>query len=426
VIEVGTLRGEEAAALLALKRVAFGGRPGPTALARDTELFRPRVERGDVLAAREHGEVVGSAELRPYRQWFAGRALPMTGLGGVVVAPHARRRGVAATLLARAIERMHEAGAAVSALFPSSPPVYRAAGWETAGGVAGVEVATADLRRPTSTRTVGLPEPAGVDVRLRPLAAAAETAAETTGTGETGEDTAPGIATDTAADIAAVHALYTAAARPAVGPLTRTGPLFDPARILELDGVVIAEVDGAPAGYVSWSRAGGPIDVHDLVGDGPAVYGALLDCVGSWHTTIRSARIRLADPALLTVVLPFEPAVSTEPWMLRVVDAEAAVAGRGFGAVDTTVAFELVDPLAPWQAGPWLLEVTDGDGRLSRSTGRRTAEARVHVRGFSALFTGYASTGSLRAAGLVDGPPAALARLDAVFAGPAPWMLDSF
>ncbi len=110
--------------------------------------------------------------------------------------------------------------------------------------------------------------------------------------------------------------------------------------------------------------------------------------------------------------------------MLRLIDVQKAVAGRGWPVtVRTEVDFELVDSDAPWQSGRWRLEVGDGSGTLERGG---TGAVRVHVRGLSALFTGFASTVALRAAGLIDGDAVAAARLDAAFAGHLPWMVDYF
>lgn len=353
-----------------------------------------------VLAARDGRELVGVATLRPYRQWFAGRELAMIGLGGVAVAAHARRRGVARTLLAAALEQSRADGAAVSVLFPSHPPVYRASGWEVAGAVTSVDLPTIGL--PTiGSGPGGSADAAGGDVVLRSL--------DRDGPAE--------------ADLASVHALYTAAARPAVGPLTRTGPLFDLTRLRELDAVVLAAVDGTDAGYVSWSRCEGRLNVHDLVADRPSVRDALLGCVGSWQTTMATARLRLADPVLGAFGLPRGAMLWQEPWMLRVVNAEAAVAGRGFGPGETEVDLDLTDPQAPWQAGRWRFAVAGGVGRLTRGGG---GAVRLRAGGLAAAFTGFAGASALVAAGLADGDEAALARLVASLAGPAPWMLDTY
>jgi predicted acetyltransferase len=360
--------------------------------------FRTEAEQGLFLAAYDAGQMVGVAELRPYRQWYAGRDLPMTGLGGVSVAPHARGRGVARTLLSAALRRMHDDGAAVSVLYPSNPMVYRSVGWESAGVLASAELPTAALAGARAAAPLDGKD-AGEPVSLRPV---------------------------TAGDLDTVHRLYTDAVRGAVGPLTRTGPLFDPARLLDLGGALLAERDGAAVGYVSYDRGGDPpLRVHDLVGTDPVALAALLRSVGSWQPVAATVWIRAVDPTLLTLCAPTPvPMRSGDVWMARLVDVEAAVAGRGWPpGVRLGVDLELIDPEASWQAGRWRLNVVDSSGTLERGG---TGAVRVHVRGLSALFTGFASTVALRAAGLLDGDAEAATRLDAAFTGPAPWMVDYF
>jgi predicted acetyltransferase len=358
--------------------------------------FRSRAAQGLFIGAYDGAELVGVTGLHPYRQWYAGRDLPMTGLASVSVAPHARGRGVAKALLAESIVRAKESGAAVSVLFPSSPPVYRSMGWEIAGVSAGAELPTgllAAVREPAS-----LGGERAAPVTLRPV---------------------------DKNDLDTVHALYTAWAQPAVGPLTRTGPLFDRTRLLDLAGVLLAERDGAPAGYVAYDRSDPGVVVYDLVGGDPAVLATLLRAVGSWQTVAPSTWLRVGDPAPLALLLPGKPPLAWQDnWMVRLIDAPAAVAGRGWRAgVRVGVDLELTDPDAPWHAGRWRLNVVDGSGTLERGG---TGAVRIHIRGLSALFTGFASTIALRAVGLVEGDGVAAAGLDAAFAGQLPWIVDYF
>jgi predicted acetyltransferase len=209
----------------------------------------------------------------------------------------------------------------------------------------------------------------------------------------------------------------------AVGPLTRTGPLFDVTKLAELDAVVIASVDGVDAGYVSWRRKSDKLHVYDLIADRPVVRDTLLSCVGSWQTTIATARVRFGDPVAAGLGLPRGSVLKEEPWMLRVTDAPAAVAARGFGLLSGEVDLVLTDAQAPWHEGHWRLSVDGGAGALTRGG---NGDVQLHTRGLAALFTGYTGASALVRGGLAAGDPAALSRLAALFAGPAPWMLDEF
>lgn len=349
-------------------------------------------------------DLVGVAWLRSYHQWYAGRRVPMCGLGSVAVAPEVRGGGVGRAMLAGAVRQAREDGAAVSALYPTVPHVYRSCGWEVAGSYTLVELPSAALA------TVAAP----ADIRLR---------------------AAPPADPETEATIASLYARCT---RDAVGPLTRDGPLFTPTARQrhqpgELTGVTVAERDGRPVGYAVWERRADPragVAAWALLGEGPNAVAALLRSLGGWRAITETVLVRLADRAQVEALLPVPlPAGDLEAWMLRVVDLERAVAARGWNsAVSVTVDLDLTDTIADWQAGRWRLEVGGGEGRVSRGG---AGTVRLDVRGLSALYTGYASTLSLRAAGLLehpdDGPGRdAAAALDAAVAGPRPYMLDYF
>jgi predicted acetyltransferase len=130
------------------------------------------------------------------------------------------------------------------------------------------------------------------------------------------------------------------------------------------------------------------------------------------------------DGLALTSPLPLEDVGPAEPWLLRIVDAPVAVAGRGWPDGPPGVAeFRLHDDLAPWHAGDWRLVVEEGAGRLERGG---SGAAEIHVRGLAALYTCYTGCATLRRAGLLHGDASGDPVLDRLFAGPRAGMLDAF
>jgi predicted acetyltransferase len=116
-------------------------------------------------------------------------------------------------------------------------------------------------------------------------------------------------------------------------------------------------------------------------------------------------------------------------WMLRVVDAPAAIATRGFpAAVSLTVPLAVHDDARPANSGRWALTVTDGRGVLDPLTSqavRADPLLTLGARGLAALYAGT-PVSTLRQAGLAaGGSPADDAALDTAFAGIA-YMLDAF
>jgi predicted acetyltransferase len=114
-------------------------------------------------------------------------------------------------------------------------------------------------------------------------------------------------------------------------------------------------------------------------------------------------------------------------WMLRVVDAAAAIAGRGFSAgVSASVPLEIQDKARPANTGHWQLTVADGEGALiPNGSVPSPATLSVGARGLAALYAGI-PVASLRLSGLASGgSPATDATLDAAFAA-TPYMVDDF
>lgn len=388
--EIRALTVDDLPASWELTRIAFGaGREAPAGWLGD----RPgRVTWG---AFDEGGRLVAKAMDRDQAHWFGGRPVPASGLAGVVTVPELRRAGLGRTVLTRTLHAARERGAGIATLFRTSPIPYRRLDFEEVGALTWMTLPASALR--------GVTMPAGV--ALRPA----------------GSD-----------DRAAVEEIYRTVARTSAGMLERSGPLFaasDPLRTF--DGVTLAVRDGRIEGYATWDRkpgyqATGRVNVFDLVGLTPDATSALLAMLGSWADVAPTIGLRLADGDPAPLLAPFTGTAveSREPWMLRVLDAPAAVAARGWpphlsGAVDLA----LDDAVCPWNTGSWRLVLEGGEGRLEPGG---SGAVRVTMRGLAVLYAGGATPAVLRRAGLLAGDEGSDAFLAAASAGPAPALLDYF
>ena len=106
-------------------------------------------------------------------------------------------------------------------------------------------------------------------------------------------------------------------------------------------------------------RAFGPVDeamVQPVIE--PAV--AAGRCLGASNSTVaETVRAQVGPPDPLWWMLREQDAniAERESWMLRVLDAPAAIAGRGFPATDLAVPLLITDDLRPANAGRWDLTV---------------------------------------------------------------------
>jgi predicted acetyltransferase len=334
-----------------MSRLAFGaeGDPPPGALEE-----RPGRRQ---LGAFEDGRLLAKPIDREQGHWFGGRLVPASGVAGVVVAPEARRGGLARHVMTELLAAARERGAVISTLFRTTPQLYRSLGYEEVGALTWTAVPTASfaaVRRPD-------------DVALRAA----------------GPD-----------DVAAAGEVYRTLAREGAGLMERSEPVSDtsPDAVLAAqDGLTVAlGPDGAVDGYAAWDRrpgqdVGGAVEVFDLMALTAPAALALVSMLGSWGAIAPRLYLRLPPASPVSLLAPFVSARvhSWEPWMLRVLDAPGAVAARGWPAhVEGGADLDLDDRVCPWNSGRWRLELAAGRGRL---TAGGTGATRLDVRALAVL-----------------------------------------
>jgi predicted acetyltransferase len=342
------------------------------------------------------GRLVGKAVDREQGQWFGGRVVPTSGVAGVAVVPDKRRKGVARLVLSRLLQEARDRGAAISTLFPTTPFPYRRLGWEEVGSLTYHAL-------PASALAGVRPDPR---VELRPA---------------------------TLGDFSAISALYREVAAASTGLMERSGPLFVSGddMIDHFDGVTIAVQDGAVVGYASWNRgpgydSSGKLTVYDLIGSTDAATATLLSMIGGWASVAPNIVLRLSDqdPAFLHFAASGARVESRNTWMVRMVDAQAAVAARGWPPhLSGRVELDLADHVCPWNEGRFVLEVSGGEAKLSPGG---DGTVRLEARGVALWYAGAATPANLRRAGLLSGPVRHDAFLQAATAGPVPSLLDYF
>ena len=348
------------------------------------------------------GEVAAASHIRPFAQWFGGRAVPLAGFSPVAVLPEFRGRGLGRAVTAGQFGDLRERGEVISGLFPASQALYRSVGFECAGSYV--------LRR-FPTNEIG---------RIRPRREVA-------------------VRRGSAGDVDAVHRLHDALAPGRDGTLHRDEHWWAHRLPTDLDDVILYVVDdpataGELLGYAIYRHGPGPrpydysVVVTELLADDPDVTRALWRVVGSSGSQAPTLDVvGPADDDLLLLLDNTDPlAVRNEiRWMLRLIDAPGAVAARGWPAgVDGRVELDIADDQAPWNAGRWTLEVTDGVGSLEPG-GAGTVEATIG--GLSSWWAGYAPASRLvRAGHLHSTDRQAVALMDRLIAAVPPVLLDFY
>lgn len=355
----------------------------------DSTWFLSTMPHCPAVGTYDGERLVAFARVKPYAQWFGGRAVPMGGVASVAVAASHQRRGLARATVAGTLPLMRERGYAISALFPTIAALYRGLGWEHAGDYTWLDVPAALLR------ALGPVE--GVTLRR-----------------------------GTADDLPAVFGVYQAHCRDTNGLLDRSGPLFDQ----QPEVHTVAERPDGIEGFSRYERRSRghdtEVEAWDVVATTPAALRALWFALGAGSSTVRVVRAK----AFADDVLPLlaEAGVGVHEhlrWMLRLVDAPAAVAARGWpSSLRARVDLDVADDLVPDNAGRWRLTVEEGSATLERGGDGTVA---LGIGALSSLYSGYADPRSLRRAGLLScASDAALGVLATMTAGPRPRLLDYF
>jgi predicted acetyltransferase len=331
----------------------------------------------------------------PMGQYFGGRSVPMVGIAGVAVAPEARGRGVAKSLMSHCMREIAAEGTALSCLYASTQSLYRLVGFEQAGH-------RFQTRLPWSV-IAGQ----GEFVPVRAL---------------------------TDADTPAVEACYREFARRFNGNLDRGPYIWNRVRSSRDDAYHGFGIQGPRGieGYLFVSLKRRPdtgrqdVTLSDLAFVNARAGRGLLRFLAD-TTTMAEEISFFGGPLhpLLTLMPQQRYAVERRDyWMLRLTDVRSAIASRGYGpAVGGDVAIELTDEVVPANAGPWTIRVRDGRGAMERGGSPR---ARMDVRGLAAMYAGLYSGDQAELLGLAEGDAVALATLGGLFGNATPWMTEMF
>jgi predicted acetyltransferase len=362
---------------------------------------RLRAGQGLLLGAFVDGAPAGAAMLHDMRQYWLGRPVGMGGVASVKVAPEHRGRGIGRTLMTELLNLIAARGYPLSALYPATMPIYRSLGWELAGGQHQFSVPARSLR--------GLVEP--------------DKAARGGGAGHQDVPVRRAGAADVATVIRVIADSHLAARD--AGPLT-----WDESPAGQwLGRPDLYSYLAGDDGFAAYRWAGGDLCVERVHARTPETLRALWSVIASHSSTTEHVVGRTGpdDPFWWLTRERDATITRRSMWMLRVVDAAAAIAARGFPpAVTASVPLEIHDQSRPGNSGHWRLTVAGGTGTLTPNDGVPSpGPLALGPRGVAALYAGT-PVAKLRLAGLASGgSPESDADLDAAFAA-ASFMLDDF
>ncbi|MXY87391.1 MAG: GNAT family N-acetyltransferase [Dehalococcoidia bacterium] len=350
-----------------------------------------------VLAGYDERELVATATLIPGGQWFGGRPIDGVAVSAVGVAPHRRGEGISKALMVEALRLMHERGAAISTLFPTTASLYRSVGYEMAGDYVKRTIPLTDLAT------------ANIDADVESF---------------------------TADDLQSLAPAYDVLARLSSGSVARGEDWWERRRgrtehaDVRVFLVKVQVADGF--GYVVMGAQPSERSFMDLrIDDLGAETGAVLRALGTAITrfgTVTGTVTAFQPPWVLETLTDHGQrwkARESIPWMLRLVDLAKAIEQRGWPPVTATVALHVSDSALSHNNGRFELQVVDGKGTLAPGG---PGTWRVDIRSLASWFTGWRSASQLASLGLLtseSGTAHELRVLDTLAAGPPPLIPES-
>lgn len=330
------------------------------------------------------------------RQFFGGNPVPTSCVAAVCTRPEHRGMGAATALLASHLEEQRRAGIPLATLYPSNLPTYRKSGYEVAGERTHLAMGLDKVNRvPSDLEASRVPDGAIIET-LAPLQG--RMAGERDGFLER-----PACLWGRLRDNLG-EKRYAYAFRPAGG---------------EVEGYAILRHAG-----------GGVLEVVDRAlstPDAARAYWNLLAAHRSMFNEVRwTGRLNDWELGVLPNALP--QVRGLQPWMLRILDAAAALEARGYPAACSGVlVLQVDDPVLGMNSGTFVLTVSNGRGLVKRAAeGLYAPVLEVDARGLAALYSGFQTAGEVVRSGRAAGPDSAVDLADMLFAGSRPCMAEDF
>ncbi len=347
------------------------------------------------------GSVSGTVLRIEMAQYFGGTSVPMVGIAGVSVAPETRGEGVATEMMKACVRELHAEGWPISALYPSTQPLYRKVGYEQVSHRFMISI-------PIGRLATNISHIKGWTVR--PL---------------------------DERDFALVQKIYGQFASAWPGMLDRSEYCWTRLRKwrgTEYRGFGAYSPSGELCGYLYMSQTRKPesgrfdVNISDIAWIEPDAARRLLMFIADFTTMGDDCVLQggASHPLCNYIHHNIYQMRLRDPWMLRITDVKKAIEARGYSnAVNVSTSIKVVDDVIPQNNGIWEIRIGAGKGRAELST-QGAAVSEINICTLAQIWTGYLSVQQATALKLVSGNPANLHELAPAFAGPTPWMTDFF
>ncbi len=353
-------------------------------------------ERGRVVVV--DGTVQAAVRAGASAQFYGGRRVPITALDTLMVAPEARGTGVGTELMVTLLRESQQRGVPMVTNYATTIPFYRRLGWEIAGC------------RTLYCAPPGHP-PRADRLQLRAW----------------GPD-----------DLPAVAECYRGFAERSSGLVARSEAwwrewVVDESASQPLYRYLVG-ADDRVTGYVIYTQSPRPstlgafsLECRELLWtDRPSLDALLAFLWGqgplveelSWPGPPDEPLLTRFEQSRIKVAWPYT-------WLVRITNPIAAFEARGHPPdVETGFALAVVDPVLADVVRSFQVDVAGGRAHAEEVS---RASMRVDAGALGAIYTGWLAPRDAVRLGRLEGATARdLESLEAAFAGPRPWMIETY
>jgi predicted acetyltransferase len=351
---------------------------------------------GPLRVAEEKGKVLGALRvLSPWGHFLGGRPVAAAGIAGVAVAPEARGRRMAETMVVESLREFRDAGAVLTTLHPATVPLYRRCGYEYAG-----------LRAHYRASLDAMPR--GGELEAEPW-----------------HD----------ADLGEIASCYAEFAAGQEGLVDRPEAwwghqILNPTADRDLYRYLVRE-DGRVTGYVVYEQEtagrgtfGYHVSCRDLVWTTGRAVQSLQGLLASHRSLGRDVGwFGSPTDAMAGLLEEQEARVDwTFRFMARLLDVPGAFEARGYREhVRAAVELSVRDP--HFGGGAWRIEVADGTAKVAPLA---QAAATTDIGTLSAMYTGYLSPADARRLGRLHADGEVVDGMESMLGGRTPWVFELF
>ncbi|MEM7555163.1 MAG: GNAT family N-acetyltransferase [Cyanobacteria bacterium P01_A01_bin.84] len=355
----------------------------------------------NIRVLHQGNKIVGGLGTIPMSQWWGGKKVSMTGIGGVGIAPEYRGSGAAVSLMQETIKELYTQGVSTSALYPAVQKLYRKVGYEQAGSRFIWEI---------PTHSIEIRD--GIDRQILPLVSIALE-----------EDNSI---------LELIRDLYVQEAQSINGHLKRHSlnwyKVVKPYNKEKIYGYLFGSLD-QPEGYIIFRQYRKNdtsfLGIRDWIVLTKAAAYTFWNLLKNHSSQIDKLRWCSSSVDSLTLLLPEQNAnIYPQRWMLRIVNVIKALSERGYPKkLEAELHLQVEDDLIAENNGKFILEVKDGWGKVRRGG---KGEMKLSINGLATIYSGLFSAYQLKVLGKLDAPSVVIDDASQIFAGTTPWMRDFF